>query len=133
MQAEAERRQEGIAINKGLLALGKVITALAQRQAHVPYRDSKLTRMLQVSLCMPCQDALQGEAAADDDQSSPLTGCLRVDAVPALCSIRQLHMPSELQQHMRSAWSPLDAFWWAWMQQLSSIPMTDSRGPSWQS
>ena len=48
MQAEAERRQEGIAINKGLFSLGKVITALAQDLPHVPYRDSKLTRMLQV-------------------------------------------------------------------------------------
>ena len=60
LQAEAERRQEGIAINKGLFSLGKVITALAQRLAHVPYRDSKLTRMLQVSLCRPCPGPLQG-------------------------------------------------------------------------
>ncbi|KAK9792731.1 hypothetical protein WJX73_010908 [Symbiochloris irregularis] len=49
-QAEADRRAEGIAINKGLLSLGKVINALAEGLAHVPYRDSKLTRMLQDSL-----------------------------------------------------------------------------------
>jgi len=38
----------GININKGLLALGNVINALSEGKAHVPYRDSKLTRMLQV-------------------------------------------------------------------------------------
>ncbi len=37
-------------INKGLLALGNVIGALAEGTArtHIPYRDSKLTRILQV-------------------------------------------------------------------------------------
>ena len=45
--------QEGISINKGLLALGNVISALTDEkkaQAFVPYRDSKLTRILQDSL-----------------------------------------------------------------------------------
>jgi kinesin family protein 5 len=38
-------------INKSLSALGQVINALAEgKKAHVPYRDSKLTRMLQESL-----------------------------------------------------------------------------------
>ena len=44
---------EGISINCGLLALGNVISALgdkAKRASHVPYRDSKLTRLLQDSL-----------------------------------------------------------------------------------
>ena len=41
---------EGVQINKGLLALGNVIGALTEGAArkHVPYRDSKLTRILQV-------------------------------------------------------------------------------------
>ena len=33
--------------NRGLLALGNVINALSEGKPHVPYRDSKLTRMLQ--------------------------------------------------------------------------------------
>jgi hypothetical protein len=33
-------------INKSLSALGNVIKALVLKQAHVPYRDSKLTRCL---------------------------------------------------------------------------------------
>lgn len=37
-------------INQSLLGLGRVITALGAGQPHVPYRDSKLTRILQDSL-----------------------------------------------------------------------------------
>ncbi|KAF7722803.1 hypothetical protein EC973_002687 [Apophysomyces ossiformis] len=51
--AEGDRRKEGININAGLLALGNVISALSdpsKKSTHVPYRDSKLTRLLQDSL-----------------------------------------------------------------------------------
>ncbi|XP_074621039.1 LOW QUALITY PROTEIN: chromosome-associated kinesin KIF4-like [Acropora palmata] len=52
--AQGERFKEGVNINKGLLALGNVISALSDElkksNAHVPYRDSKLTRLLQDSL-----------------------------------------------------------------------------------
>nr|CAH8845862.1 unnamed protein product [Trichobilharzia regenti] len=52
--AEGDRLKEGIDINRGLLALGNVISALCERDAkkrsHIPYRDSRLTRLLQDSL-----------------------------------------------------------------------------------
>uniref|UniRef100_A0A672ICM6 Kinesin-like protein KIF21B n=1 Tax=Salarias fasciatus TaxID=181472 RepID=A0A672ICM6_SALFA len=51
--ATGERAREGISINCGLLALGNVISALGdqtKKGGHVPYRDSKLTRLLQDSL-----------------------------------------------------------------------------------
>jgi kinesin family member 5 len=41
---------EGAAINKSLSTLGNVLTALAEGSAHVPFRESKLTRLLQDSL-----------------------------------------------------------------------------------
>ncbi|XP_011037184.1 PREDICTED: kinesin-related protein 4-like isoform X3 [Populus euphratica] len=45
------RRKEGSYINKSLLTLGTVIGKLSEgRASHVPYRDSKLTRLLQSSL-----------------------------------------------------------------------------------
>lgn len=37
-------------INQSLLTLGRVITALVEHAPHVPYRESKLTRLLQDSL-----------------------------------------------------------------------------------
>ncbi|THU48274.1 hypothetical protein C4D60_Mb09t24510 [Musa balbisiana] len=50
--ADGIRLKEGIHINRGLLALGNVISALGDEKkrkdgGHVPYRDSKLTRLLQ--------------------------------------------------------------------------------------
>ncbi|KAG5185147.1 P-loop containing nucleoside triphosphate hydrolase protein [Tribonema minus] len=49
--AEGDRLKEGANINKSLSALGNVIAALtATNRKHVPYRDSKLTRLLQDSL-----------------------------------------------------------------------------------
>ena len=56
-QASGQRLKEGIHINQGLLTLGKVISALGDEKkkgSHVPYRESKLTRLL--------MDALGGNA-----------------------------------------------------------------------
>ncbi|EFJ13860.1 hypothetical protein SELMODRAFT_234668 [Selaginella moellendorffii] len=54
-KADGNRFKEGVHINRGLLALGNVISALGDDKkrkegGHVPYRDSKLTRLLQDSL-----------------------------------------------------------------------------------
>ncbi|RLN97974.1 hypothetical protein BBJ28_00005606, partial [Nothophytophthora sp. Chile5] len=54
--AQGARFKEGVNINRGLLSLGNVINALCEKSRsqastiHVPYRDSKLTRLLQDSL-----------------------------------------------------------------------------------
>jgi hypothetical protein len=48
--AEDVRFDEASLINKGLLSLGRVMKALSSADEHVPYRDSKLTRLLRPSL-----------------------------------------------------------------------------------
>lgn len=55
-----DRLQEGANINKSLLALGNCINALCdvRRRNHVPYRDSKLTRLLKFSLGGNCKTVM---------------------------------------------------------------------------
>ncbi|KAK4432409.1 Kinesin-like protein KIN-5A [Sesamum alatum] len=48
--ARQERAREAGEINRSLLTLGRVINALAENSVHVPYRESKLTRLLRDSL-----------------------------------------------------------------------------------
>uniref|UniRef100_A0A6N2KDJ1 Kinesin motor domain-containing protein n=1 Tax=Salix viminalis TaxID=40686 RepID=A0A6N2KDJ1_SALVM len=49
-EATGDRLKEAQHINKSLSALGDVIFSLAQKNSHVPYRNSKLTQLLQSSL-----------------------------------------------------------------------------------
>jgi hypothetical protein len=59
---KGERRQEAIQNNKDLFTLGKVVLSLSEKskhrfhwtQKHVPFRDSKLTRLLRDSLGGKC-------------------------------------------------------------------------------
>lgn len=48
--ASGERFKEAVNINQSLTTLGNVISSLVDKSTHVPYRDSKLTRLLQDSL-----------------------------------------------------------------------------------
>ncbi|KVH88474.1 hypothetical protein Ccrd_026745 [Cynara cardunculus var. scolymus] len=48
--AKEGRAREAGEINKSLLTLGRVINTLVERSGHIPYRDSKLTRLLRDSL-----------------------------------------------------------------------------------
>jgi len=52
------RFREGANINKSLLALGNCINALADGLRHIPYRDSKLTRLLKDSLGGNCRSVM---------------------------------------------------------------------------
>ncbi|XP_064932610.1 kinesin-like protein KIF7 isoform X1 [Columba livia] len=70
-----ERLKESIQINSGLLALGNVISALGdprRKSSHIPYRDSKITRILKDSLGGNAQTvmiACVSPSSADFDES----------------------------------------------------------------
>ena len=48
--ATGERAKEGQAINKSLSALGDVMNALSEGEKFIPYRNNKLTQLMQDSL-----------------------------------------------------------------------------------
>ncbi|KAG8433970.1 hypothetical protein GDO86_012361 [Hymenochirus boettgeri] len=59
--AKGERLREGANINRSLLALINVINALADaksKKGHIPYRDSKLTRLLKDSIGGNCRTVM---------------------------------------------------------------------------
>lgn len=75
-----DRAKEGISINTGLLALGNVISALgdeSRRVSHIPYRDSKLTRLLQDSLGGNSQTLMLACASPSDSNITETLNTLK--------------------------------------------------------
>lgn len=69
-----QRLNEGANINKSLLALGNCINALCdpRKSKHIPYRDSKLTRLLKFSLggnCKTCMIVCVSPASSHYDET----------------------------------------------------------------
>eukprot|EP00928_Gymnodinium_smaydae_P012075 TRINITY_DN14398_c3_g1_i1.p1 TRINITY_DN14398_c3_g1~~TRINITY_DN14398_c3_g1_i1.p1 ORF type:complete len:1472 (-),score=390.41 TRINITY_DN14398_c3_g1_i1:135-4550(-) len=78
--AVGSRLKESVSINTGLLALGNVISALgdpAKRGSHVPYRESKLTRILQDSLGGNSRTCMVACASGADRDFEETLNCLK--------------------------------------------------------
>ena len=96
--------REAQAINKSLSALGNTVSALLEGRAHVPFRDSKLTHMLQSSLMGPGKCLMICNVSGNDNDvggrfpSSLMVGLLNAAAAflctccltPKLCSLHSL-------------------------------------------
>ncbi|KAK4262616.1 hypothetical protein QN277_028155 [Acacia crassicarpa] len=84
-EATGDRLKEAQHINKSLSALGDVIFALAQKSSHVPYRNSKLTQLLQSSLGGQAKTLmfvqLNPDAASYSETISTLKFAVRVSGV----------------------------------------------------
>jgi len=83
--ATGARMKEGININKGLFVLGQVISALSDSSSkgsknakkHIPYRESKLTRLLQDSLGGNTRTIMIACVSPADDNIEESTNTLR--------------------------------------------------------
>ena len=90
--AKAARREEARHINVSLFALGSVVAQLSSTGAagHVPYRNSKLTRLLQPSLGGNCAAAfvvtLRAESQNVDECISTLRFAQRAKVAPPVTS-----------------------------------------------
>jgi hypothetical protein len=101
-QAQGARQKEGISINQGLLVLGQVIGALSENssrkdQSHVPYRDSKLTRLLQSSLGGNARTLMIACVSGEEEDFSETICTLRYAArarkIKNTCSINIVNTP----------------------------------------
>ena len=94
---------EACHVNKSLAALGSVVSAIAKAKTHVPYRDSKLTRVLQ-----PCLDGgsktLMVLAVADTvAHKDHNLQSLRFGATVAGCAVGQKATTAQVQASRRRA------------------------------
>lgn len=112
--AEGKTLKEAQHINKSLSALGNVINALTSAgKKHVPYRDSKLTRLLSDSLggnskttlivtCSPCGDNIE-------ESVSTLRFGTRAKSIKNKPVVNQEKSVAELTQLLNTAQSKIDA------------------------
>lgn len=76
--AEGQRMKEAQAINKSLSSLGTVINAMYTKNPHIPFRESKLTRLLKPSFIQSqSRVLLMGQASPPSSSASETLGTLR--------------------------------------------------------
>lgn len=106
--ASGQTLEEAKKINKSLSALGMVINSLTDgKSTHVPYRDSKLTRILQESLGGNSRTTLiincSPSAYNDAETLSTLRFGMRAKSIKNKAKINAELSPAELKVHLRKA------------------------------
>ncbi|XP_043956708.1 kinesin-like protein KIF18A [Gambusia affinis] len=100
------RLREGANINRSLLALGNVINALADpksKKAHIPYRDSKLTRLLKDSLGGNCRTVMIANVSPSsksyDDTQNTLKYANRAKEIKSSLKSNVVSLDSHIGQY----------------------------------
>ncbi|XP_021119613.1 kinesin-like protein KIF18A isoform X2 [Heterocephalus glaber] len=99
---------EGTNINRSLLALGNVINALAdgkKKNQHVPYRNSKLTRLLKDSLGGNCQTimiaAVSPSSLSYDDTYNTLKYANRAKDIKSSLKSNVFNLNNHISQYVK--------------------------------
>jgi kinesin family protein 5 len=113
--ASGQTLEEAKKINKSLSALGMVINALTDgKSSHVPYRDSKLTRILQESLGGNSRTTLiincSPSSYNDAETLSTLRFGMRAKAIKNKAKINAELSPAELKALLKKAQSQVTTF-----------------------
>lgn len=113
--AEGARLKEGCHINRSLLTLSTVIRKLSagKRNGHIPYRDSKLTRILQLSLGGNSRTAIictMSPALSHMEQSrNTLSFATRAKEVTNSAQVNMVISEKELVKHLQKEVARLEA------------------------
>jgi kinesin family protein 5 len=112
--ASGQQLEEAKTINKSLSALGGVINALTDdKQTHIPYRDSKLTRILQDSLGGNSKTvliiAISPSSYNAPESLSTLRFGMRAKSIENKVTVNQTRSPEELEALLVRAEKAIDA------------------------